>query len=285
MTNNTHIIIRITMGFCVTCLILAPDKGMSVSDKHIAGKYTAYLSQILKIGNSSGWYEKKDEEITKDASSSVTADQVQKEKSDETPDHQAQLKTSAQSISTAEEPIKTISQETTSAEISAVTETESSEDVQAVSQPVNTVPPQPAAAQTPAAQPPVLEGTAGHLTISSLGIDVPLYTAYDDAQTIVDADQSAAYMDWYSVPLIADHAGQNNFHNLAVAAGQTAVITRGGSQTAYICSGVYQGINTVDDLIVNGESYLTSVHGNLIIYTCINAQDTSQVYVTTWNFM
>lgn len=134
---------------------------------------------------------------------------------------------------------------------------------------------------------PLPEGTAGRLTIASLGIAVPLYalnmrTDSAAAQSVVDAEQSAAYMLGFASPVIADHASQADFRNIAQAAGHTAVITRDGEQTVYVCTGAVPGINTGTDLKAGKESYLYAHHGDLIMYTCIGRSG-RQVWITVWN--
>jgi hypothetical protein len=293
MKHNTHIIMALAASFSIICMILVPDRNRAVSEDRAESQYTGYLSRVLMAGSSSS-QEKGEADMRNMISTSNQADQIQEEQTDEAADSQPEPTAAVQNSPATAEQTETI--RTEAADTGENTAEIEVEEEQAVSEPVpveaetsvsQAAVTEPAAAETetPVSQPAVMEGTAGHLAIAALGIDVPLYSAYDDAQTIVDAEQSAAYMDWYAVPVIADHAAQNNFRNIAAAAGQAAVITRGGMQTAYVCTGVYQGENNGDDLIVNGESFLTGGHGDLIMYTCMSADEGRMVYVTVWNRM
>lgn len=130
-------------------------------------------------------------------------------------------------------------------------------------------------------------GSAGNLSIPGLGIDVALnYVNMADAsvnpQAVVNAGNSAALMSGFAVPVIADHAYQG-FSALASAYGQTAYIYNGSSATAYVCTGVYAGVNTGSDLLVNGQSVLYSAPGALVMYTC-QSTDGVNVYVSIWNY-
>lgn len=129
-------------------------------------------------------------------------------------------------------------------------------------------------------------GTAGSLSIPGVGVDVALNyvdmtSASSDPQGVVNAENSAAYMTGFAVPVIADHAHQG-FSAIANAYGQTAYIYNGGSVQAYTCVGVYNGTNTGDDIVVNGQSAIYSVLGSLVMYTCQSA-DGVNVWVTVWN--
>jgi YHS domain-containing protein len=129
-------------------------------------------------------------------------------------------------------------------------------------------------------------GSVGNLSIPGLGIDVALNyvdmtSASSNPQGVVNAADSAAYMGGFAVPVIADHASQG-FSALASAYGQTAYIYNGSSVTTYMCVGVYSGVNTGDDIQVNGQSMIYSAPGSLVMYTCASS-DGVNVYVTVWN--
>ena len=69
-------------------------------------------------------------------------------------------------------------------------------------------------------------GTHGMIDIPELGIMMPLYTATNDAQKVVDAANSAAFFHLGQQDVIADHVSSGKFANL--------IKSRPGRTTAYI---------------------------------------------------
>ena len=273
MKLDTHVIGRMAIGICAVVMMVVPEGGADVSAHHHAGSsYTVYLRQTLQ----------KEKTVSKNIAAAAEKGDLQADPAVQVQEEEtAEISGNVQSVSSETETVSSgavqsaAAQPTAAAEETAAVQPEQSAAESSSSAETNRQ-------ETADVQTDVIDGSAGHLTIAALGIDVPLYTAADDAQSIVDAPQSAAYIDWYAVPVIADHAAQENFRHLADAAGQTALIMQNGVQKIYKCTEVYQGMNTGDDLTVNGTSCLTGADGDLIMYTCISSGDGSQVYIAAW---
>jgi hypothetical protein len=127
------------------------------------------------------------------------------------------------------------------------------------------------------------EGDAGNLTIPAIGTDVALYSD-GDAQTIVNQEDSAAYLESYAEPIIADHNYQSNFSQLKNCSGQYCYLTRNGSTVRYQCVRVEAGTNTGSALITASGVNVTKTHvSDLVIYTCQTSSEGGGVWITEWN--
>ena len=119
-------------------------------------------------------------------------------------------------------------------------------------------------------------GTAGRLTIPSVGVDVALYNAslYGGSQGIVDAHDSAAYMQdaWglYNSVLIADHWNQGfDAMKHSVPDVTKAYIQTNSGTIEYICVANFTGHNTGTDLTDNDYKRIVNLYSDgLIMYTC-----------------
>lgn len=134
-------------------------------------------------------------------------------------------------------------------------------------------------------------GTAGRLTIPSVGIDVALYACSSrseyaiEQQQIVDAADSAAYLDptYIDGHIVADHQNQGfSALNDCIPYETYAYIYTASSTQRYICIGVGSGQNLGNDLLDwNGTSLnYGAITGGLAMYTC--NQDSVHVTITYW---
>lgn len=139
---------------------------------------------------------------------------------------------------------------------------------------------------------PLVYGSHGRLEIPSLYISVPLYNAMNGAerQRVVDSQNSAAYFDFGSQGVIADHASQANFQNLNMArAGMIATIDERYRQTSYQLVQSQVGHIRISPLgnrlfDQNWNQVAGQNEGGLCIYTCIgkSAEDVMDVRLTYW---
>ena len=130
-------------------------------------------------------------------------------------------------------------------------------------------------------------GNIGRLYIPDVGVNVALFRAsvFGDAQKVVDAKDSAAYMDdgieSYNQILIGDHM-QQGFYAIknAIPDLTYAFINYGTHSTQYICRANFKGYNIVDDLVdMNGVSISRMNNNGICMYTC-NVDDT--ITITLW---
>ena len=131
-------------------------------------------------------------------------------------------------------------------------------------------------------------GNLGRLEIPTLGINVAVSdTEFGDQQSLVDAEDSAAYLHWYSQDAIADHRSQE-FSNLpsAVPGKTVAYLLNENGAKSYVC--VYKGDATVTykdghkSSIVDdeGRSALSANEGGICMYTCNGQLEGSELNVT-----
>lgn len=122
------------------------------------------------------------------------------------------------------------------------------------------------------------DGSVGRLTIG--GYSAELYNS--SSQYVVDAVDSAAYMPWGNMVMIADHAFQGFDIIRSVGAGAVATITDNSSITYLTCVSSYQGYNTGEGINLNDGRYAEQVtDGNYMLYTCNDSTGYS-VTVTYW---
>lgn len=119
------------------------------------------------------------------------------------------------------------------------------------------------------------------VVIPALLISIPLYDAKGDAQKIVDAPRSAAFIRWNGQYAIADHSGQDGFERIAHAKpGKTIAYVKGEK---YVCTEKQVGH------ICNGKMYDSkwghASSGGLVMYTCIgkSREDVMDVWLTYWS--
>ena len=118
------------------------------------------------------------------------------------------------------------------------------------------------------------------VVIPALLISIPLYDADGDAQKIVDAPRSAAFIRWNGQDAIADHSGQDGFQRIAYARpGKTIAYVKGEK---YVCTEKQVGH------IFNGKMYDRKWNhassGGLVMYTCIGETEPGimDVWLTYW---
>lgn len=119
------------------------------------------------------------------------------------------------------------------------------------------------------------QGDCGRLVIPDKNINVALYRGYntDDSQAIVNAQDSACIIDWYSgIDIIADHWNQGFDNIKSCTPDETyAYIGHGDTVTTYICTNRFTGHNTESDLTDdNYNSITTQNQGGITLYTCNN---------------
>lgn len=135
-------------------------------------------------------------------------------------------------------------------------------------------------------------GNAGRLEIKDLNISVPVYdTKIGSAQSVIDANDSAVYLNWGNQFAIADHANQGNFSNLNhVVVGKTeAILDRRVAKERFVCVGsqighikTENGVNTIFDS--KWQFAYIQNPGGLTIYTCIerSSENVMDVRLTYW---
>ena len=127
----------------------------------------------------------------------------------------------------------------------------------------------------------------GILAIPDLQIFVPLfygdlYGNPDDTQEIVDRKDSAAYMEYETNHVIADHVEQE-FKTLKNAApGMNAfVLNEDGTYTSYTCISSGAGRNNDEELTdADGTGVSKLINNGLIIYTC--NKNWEDITLTLW---
>lgn len=118
------------------------------------------------------------------------------------------------------------------------------------------------------------------VVIPSLLISIPLYDAHGNAQQIVDAKHSAAFIRWNGQYAIADHSGQDGFQRIAHAKpGKTVAYVKGDK---YICTDKQIGHIAGGKIYDNAGDPVRS--GGLCMYTCIGetAPGVMAVWLTYW---
>ena len=114
----------------------------------------------------------------------------------------------------------------------------------------------------------------GRLYIPDVGINVALYqvdySSGIDAQAVVDASDSAAYMtSWGATPFIGDHTNQGFCGIRSCSSGTKAFIRHGGNTYVYSC--YYVGGGTNDGSYVydwNGTNIFDHGSSDIGMYTC-----------------
>ena len=122
------------------------------------------------------------------------------------------------------------------------------------------------------------DGSVGRLTIG--GYTAELYQG--SSQYIVDAADSAAYIPWGNIVMIADHAYQGFSILRSLGAGATGTITDNSTITYLTCASSYQGVNTGNGINLADGRYAETVgDGSFMLYTCNDSTGVS-VTVTYW---
>ena len=118
------------------------------------------------------------------------------------------------------------------------------------------------------------------VVIPALLISIPLYDANGEAQQIVDAPRSAAFIRWHGQDAIADHSGQDGFERIAHAKpGKTVAYVKGEK---YVCTEKQIG-HIADGKIYDSKGERVR-SGGLCMYTCIGetAPGVMAVWLTYW---
>lgn len=137
-----------------------------------------------------------------------------------------------------------------------------------------------------AANTTVKEGTAGLLTIPSVGVTVPLYKSNNsnEYQTIVDAENSALFTTFMGKKMIADHAHQGFKKMRNATKGTVAYIQQGSTRRNLVCTAKYtNGVNMGNGIKIGNQYADQMKDGDLFMYTCNDSEGVS-VTVTFWNF-
>lgn len=119
------------------------------------------------------------------------------------------------------------------------------------------------------------------VVIPALLISIPLYDAKGNAQQIVDAPHSAAFIRWNGQDAIADHSGQDGFQRIAYARpGKTVAYVKGEK---YVCTEKQIG-HIADGKIYDSKGERVR-SGGLCMYTCIGetAPGVMSVWLTYWS--
>ncbi|MCH4282034.1 MAG: hypothetical protein LKF83_02705 [Solobacterium sp.] len=122
------------------------------------------------------------------------------------------------------------------------------------------------------------DGSVGRLTIG--GYTAELYQS--SSQSVVDAADSAAYIPWGNIVMIADHASQGFSVLRSLGAGASGTITDNSTITYITCASSYQGTNTGNGINLADGRYAETVgDGSYMLYTCNDSAGVS-VTVTYW---
>lgn len=122
------------------------------------------------------------------------------------------------------------------------------------------------------------DGSVGRLSIG--GYSANLYQS--NSQSTVDAYDSAAYMPWGNIVMIADHASQGFSVIRSCGAGSVGTITDNSTITYLTCASSYQGTNTGNGINLADGRYAETVgDGSYMLYTCNDSTGVS-VTVTYW---
>ena len=116
--------------------------------------------------------------------------------------------------------------------------------------------------------------------IPSLFISIPLYDANGDAQQIVDAPRSAAFLRWHGQDAIADHSGQNGFQRISKAIPyKTTAYVKGEK---FLCTKKQIGHIRQSKIFDSEWNHVKS--DGLVMYTCIgkSAEDVMDVWLVYW---
>lgn len=125
------------------------------------------------------------------------------------------------------------------------------------------------------------------LRIPTLLIDKQLVDAdSSNAQAIVDAPDSAAWLQWRNYPVIADHATQSGTWRLQFAVPYLtwATVERNGKTMRYVCEKKQRGeIKDGKMYDAQGQS-AHDQHTDLCIYTCTGRKPNgnTEVWLTYW---
>lgn len=126
-------------------------------------------------------------------------------------------------------------------------------------------------------------GTVGNLIIDAIGTNVALNNN-GSAQAIVDRVNSAAYLEGWATPIIADHRHQSNFKKLTECKGQYAYVTIGGKTTRYQCVNMEAGKNNGSSLVTaSGKDVTSNKTCDLVMYTCQSDSEGVNIWITEWN--
>ena len=122
------------------------------------------------------------------------------------------------------------------------------------------------------------DGSIGRLTIQDYS--ARLFQGSD--QSIVDAQDSAAYIPWQDKVMIADHASQGFSVIRTLSQGAQATIIDNSEIVNLSMVSTYQGTNTGNGIDLADGRYAETVDdGSYILYTCNDAEGIS-VTVTYW---
>ena len=135
------------------------------------------------------------------------------------------------------------------------------------------------------------QGDQGNLYVPDLGINVALYgirqytesnEEFEYYKSICNAANSACYYTDWPEPCIADHNYQG-FSALVNATGHHCYVTQGSTVTEYVCTGVYEGVNTGDG-IYQGGTHINegSKIADLLMYTCQPHSTGHDIYLIYW---
>ena len=131
------------------------------------------------------------------------------------------------------------------------------------------------------------QGTKGRLVFEN-GHSVALYESLGwDAESIVDAADSAAWFQWYGSqsPIIADHCTQGFDTICDCEVGDVCYIVNGESFTTYECVAIDRdSVNIRTDMFLSdGRSFMRDNEpGFLFMYTCTNEGDPYHITVAIW---
>ena len=130
-----------------------------------------------------------------------------------------------------------------------------------------------------------VRGNLGRLLIPDVEIDVALFSAYSNAQQIVDNYDSAAYLDWDDKPdvMIADHdfQGFTMIRYVDIGSTEAYIVSSNGTRTFCCVDLIPNAINTSTDLVYpDMTSVFDAYTGKYFMYTCNG--DGRSVTITVW---
>lgn len=130
-------------------------------------------------------------------------------------------------------------------------------------------------------------GTFGRIYIPSINLDVAVYYAHVwegkdyNAQTIVDAKDSAAFYELGNQYIIADHNYQG-FNKLSRVNKNTKayIIRADGTRVNLKVKNIFLGKNIVYDLVNSEGISIQNLDSSLVLYTCYDNKET--ILITQW---
>lgn len=126
----------------------------------------------------------------------------------------------------------------------------------------------------------LLSLSRNRVIIPSLFISIPVYESHGNAQLIVNAENSAAFIRWNGQNAVVDHSGQNGFQRISKAKPyKTTAYVRGEK---FLCT--KKQIGHIRQSKIFDSEWKPVKSDGLVMYTCIgkSADDVMDVWLVYW---